>query len=57
MKNTAKNDLSLRIHSIRDLTAEDLRLVVGGRSGSGSGSGSGGGHAAGSYGGHAALSS
>lgn len=53
MKNTTKSALSLRAHSIRDLTADDLRLVVGGRSGhAGSGSGSGsGGHAASGSGG------
>jgi hypothetical protein len=63
MKNIIKTErtLSLRTHSIRDLTAEDLRLAVGGRSGSGSGSGSGssggsaGGHV-GSYGGGAMSS-
>lgn len=48
MKITAKADrkLALRTHTIRDLTAEDLRLAVGGRSGSaGSGSGAGSGSA------------
>ncbi len=57
MKNIANTErkLSLRTHTIRDLTAEDLRLAVGGRSGSaGSGSaGSGSGHPgsqSGSYG-------
>ncbi len=58
MKNIANTErkLSLRTHTIRDLTAEDLRLAVGGRSGSGSGSGSGGGsgggHGFGSGSGH-----
>ena len=43
MKNTTnQRTLSLRTHTIRDLTAEDLRLAVGGRSGSaGSGHGAG----------------
>lgn len=55
MKNTTKTErkLSLRAHSIRDLTADDLRLAVGGRSGSGSGghgNASGGSGRDGSYG-------
>lgn len=49
MKNTVKAErkLALRTHTIRDLTAEDLRLAVGGRSGS-AGSGSAGSGSAGS---------
>lgn len=46
MKNIkTQRTLALRTHTIRDLTAEDLRLAVGGRSGS---AGSGSGHSAGS---------
>lgn len=51
MKNIkGQRTLSLRTHTIRDLTAEDLRLAVGGRSGGGHGAGSGSGHGAGSGG-------
>ncbi len=65
MKNIkTQRTLVLRTHTIRDLTAEDLRLAVGGRSasaGSGSASasaGAGGGHGAapGSFGSGSASS-
>jgi hypothetical protein len=61
MKDSIKRGLSLRTHSIRDLTAEDLRLAIGGKSGSAGSGSAGGGHAAsgsgrdGSYGGRSGF--